>query len=61
MVAEQLTDVDFYYVDVDEAPELASKFGIQSIPTLVQIKNGQETNRSIGFIPEEAVIEFARS
>ncbi|MDE3838693.1 hypothetical protein C0966_04730 [Bacillus methanolicus] len=61
MVAEQETDVDFYYVDVDQAPELASRFGILSIPTLVLIKNGKETNRSTGFIPEEAVKEFAHS
>ncbi|WP_257958640.1 thioredoxin family protein [Bacillus sp. V3-13] len=60
-VAEQETAVDFFYVDVDQAPDLASKFGIMSIPTLVQIKNGKETNRSVGFIPEEQVKEFAVS
>ncbi|WP_106533512.1 thioredoxin family protein [Planomicrobium soli] len=60
-VAEQLDSVDFYKVDVDEAPDLAQKFGVQSIPTLILIKNGQEVKRSVGFIPEEPVKEFAQS
>ncbi|HYK72358.1 MAG TPA: thioredoxin family protein [Pseudoneobacillus sp.] len=61
MVAEQESSVDFYYVDLDIAPELASMFGVQSIPTLIQIKNGQETNRSRGFIPEDEIKAFANS
>jgi thioredoxin 1 len=60
-VAEQLDSVDFYKVDVDEAPELARQFGVQSIPTLILIKDGEEANRSVGFIPEEPVKEFAQS
>ncbi|WP_053219926.1 thioredoxin family protein [Virgibacillus senegalensis] len=61
-VAEQLDTVDFYYVDVDEAGELAQQFGVQSIPTLVKIKDGgEEADRSVGFMPEEQVKAFAES
>jgi thioredoxin 1 len=60
-VSEEVTDVEFYYVDVDPSPELAEKFGVRSIPALVLIKNGEETQRSVGFVPEEKVKEFARS
>jgi thioredoxin 1 len=60
-VAEQLDSVHFYKVDVDEAPELARQFGVQSIPTLILIKDGEEANRSVGFIPDDAVKEFAQS
>ncbi|TLS35339.1 thioredoxin family protein [Pseudalkalibacillus caeni] len=60
-VAEDLDSVDFYYVNVDEAPELAAKFGIMSIPTLVLIKDGEEADRSIGALPEEQVKAFAQS
>lgn len=35
-------------VNVDEEPELASRFGISSIPTLLIFKNGQVTERSVG-------------
>ncbi|OYD07016.1 thioredoxin family protein [Paludifilum halophilum] len=59
-VAEQETDVDFYYVDVDQNPNLVDQFGIKSIPTLIRIQDGKESNRSLGFIPEQQVKEFAR-
>jgi thioredoxin 1 len=35
-------------VDVDEAPGLAEKFGVSSIPTLLVLKNGQEVKRFVG-------------
>ena len=60
-ISEDETEIDFYYVDVDQSMDLASQFGVRSIPTLVLIKNGEEVNRSIGFIPEEKVKEFAHS
>ena len=60
-VSENVTDVDYYYVDVDQSPDLAQKFGVQSIPTLILIKNGEESNRAVGFMPEEQVIDFSHS
>lgn len=43
-------------VNVDEQPELAAKFGIQSIPTLLVFKNGTVSNRSLGYMSKEAVL-----
>jgi thioredoxin 1 len=60
-IAEEETDVDIYYVDVDQSADLAGQFGIMSIPTLVLIKDGQEVDRSTGFIPEGRVKEFIHS
>ena len=40
-------------VDVDDAPGLAQKFGVASIPTLLVIKNGEEVNRFVGFTAKE--------
>lgn len=60
-VDEQLDHVDFYYVDVDKSQDLAQQFGIQSIPSLILIKDGEEVERSVGFAPEEKVAEFAQS
>ena len=42
-------------VNVDEEPELARRFGVMSIPTLVYLKNGQEFDRTIGVQPEAAL------
>ena len=41
-------------VNVDDEPELAEKFQIQSIPNIVFFKNGQMIDRKIGVIPEDA-------
>lgn len=60
-VSEQMETVDFYYVDIDDSGELASQFGVQSIPTMILLKDGEEVNRQVGFVPEEQVKEFAQS
>lgn len=36
-------------VDVDAEPELASKFGVMSIPTVILFKDGKEVSRQVGF------------
>ena len=43
-------------VNVDEQPELAEKFQIMSIPTLMVVKNGKITKKSTGAIPKQAVL-----
>ncbi|MCL5004907.1 MAG: thioredoxin [Acidobacteria bacterium] len=51
-LAENYTNqFSFAKVNVDEAPELAGKFGIRSIPTLLLIKNGKVTEQLIGARP----------
>lgn len=40
-------------VNVDEEPELASKFGVMNIPTVIAFKNGQATNKVVGFRSKE--------
>lgn len=61
-VSEQVTDADFYKVNVDEEPELAREYGIMSIPTLIVFKNGEIADQSIGVISEvdiKALVENA--
>lgn len=55
-VAEEMKDSWLVCkVNVDEAPESAGKYGVQSIPTLIVFKKGEEINRSMGFKSKEAV------
>lgn len=41
-------------VNVDEEPELAQRFGVMSIPTVVFLKEGREFDRKVGVMPEAA-------
>ena len=41
-------------VNVDEEPDLARRFGVMSIPTVVFLKNGRESDRKVGLMPAEA-------
>ena len=41
-------------VDVDAEPELARRFGVMRIPTVVFLKNGREFDRKVGVMPPDA-------
>ena len=49
---------EFFKVDVDENPEIAGAFQIQSIPTLMMFKDGQPVSKTMGFQPKEALKKF---
>ena len=44
-------------LDVDANPQTASRFGVQSIPTMLIIKNGVEVDRLIGAQPQQAILQ----
>jgi thioredoxin 2 len=46
-------------VDTDANPELASRFGIRSIPTLVRLDGGREVRRQAGAVPAGAIVAMA--
>ena len=50
-IAQEETAVKVGKVNVDENPELAQKFGVMSIPTLVVIKDGKVSQRAVGARP----------
>jgi len=55
-ISEKLGDkVKFYNVDVDDAPELAAEYRVQSVPCLVMMKNGAFVDQSIGFMPQNMI------
>ena len=42
-------------VNVDDEPDLAQKYGIVSIPTVILFKNGEPVKTSTGFVPKESL------
>ena len=55
-LAEELSDVKVAKVNVDEERELAKKYRVFSIPTVVVIKNGRVTNQSVGLQSREELL-----
>ena len=45
-------------VNVDEEPELTAQFGIESIPTVLLIKNGAITAKSVGYRPKADLLKL---
>lgn len=58
--AELAGEVRFAKVDIDAAPEIAQRFGIQSVPTLVRFQGGRETARKAGALPRQQIRALAR-
>jgi thioredoxin 1 len=57
-IAEEREDIKVCKVNVDEEPELAIRYGIATIPTLLVIKDGQIANKTIGAQPKEHILNL---
>ena len=57
-IAGERTDIHVGKINVDEEPELAQRFGVMSIPTLVVIKNGKVTAQATGARPKQAILSM---
>ena len=44
-------------VNVDDEPQLAQRYGVTSIPTVIFLKNGKEIDRKVGVMPEGVFTE----
>lgn len=57
-IADERRDIKVGKINVDEEPELANKFSIMSIPTLVVMKNGKIVQQVSGARPKNAILEM---
>ena len=55
-IAAERPDVKVGKVNVDEQPELASAFGVMSIPTLVVMKGGKVVQQTVGARPKQQIL-----
>jgi len=60
-VLDEIDFTDILKVNVDEYPEIAKKFGVMSIPTLVFFKDGLEHEREIGYRGLDEIKETFKS
>ena len=59
-VAEENEDVKVVKIDVDNAQDLAIKYQVMSIPTIVVIKNGKEVNSNVGVVSKSQIVEMVK-
>ena len=59
-VSEDLTDVKVVKVNIDDNEDVAYKFGVEAIPTLLVFEDGKLKNKNVGFIPENKVKELLK-
>ena len=62
-VVEELTGelagkAEVYKVDIDENPDLVSKYGIMGVPTFIAFENGQVKNKAVGAQPKQSLIDM---
>lgn len=57
---EQTGNVTVGKVNIDEEPELAQRYGVMSIPTLILFKGGQPVQSAVGVQPKAAVEEMLK-
>ena len=57
-IADETQNIKVGKINVDEQPELAARFGVMSIPTLVVMKNGHIVNQSAGARPKPQILDL---
>ena len=57
-IAEENADIKVCKINIDEQSELASAFGVMSIPTLVALKDGKEITRTVGAAPKSNILKM---
>ncbi len=57
-IADEREDITVGKIDVDASPEIAIKFGVQSIPTLVVMKDSKIQNTVVGLRSKDAILNL---
>ena len=55
-IAQEREDIKVCKVNIDEQPELANRFRIMSVPTLMVLKDGQIIEQSVGAKPKHQIL-----
>ena len=59
-ILEEINDIDILKVNVDLYPDIAKKYGVMSIPTLILFDNKNEINKLIGLHDKNEIIKFIK-
>ncbi len=59
-IDQEFDQVDIVKVNIDQDEELAKKFGVLSIPTLIFFSNGEEVEKTIGYRQKSQIEEIIK-
>ena len=54
------SDINFVKLDVDKNEDIARKYGVMTIPTVILFENGEEVKKHIGLMNKEELVEFIK-
>ncbi|MGD0400190.1 MAG: thioredoxin [Syntrophobacteraceae bacterium] len=52
--------IKFAKIDLDKSPGLASQYQVQSVPTMIEFKNGRLVDRLLGAVPKDQIVQHLR-
>lgn len=58
---EMKNDATFLKVDIDQSLEIAQKFRISTVPTMIIFKDGKPVESLVGFMPKESIVQKVKS
>lgn len=60
-LGNEMDDAKFIKVDIDQSLEIAQKFNISTVPTMMIFKDGKPVESLVGFMPKEAIESKVKS
>jgi len=57
-IAAEHTEIEVIKVDIDKGSELAAKYRISAVPTLMVFKDGKQVNHGMGYMPEANILRL---
>lgn len=60
-IAREARDFKVAKVNMEEQAELATRYNIMSVPTLIAFRNGKAVNRVVGVIPKDKIMNMIQS
>ncbi len=58
IAGEQAGKATVYKLDIDQSPDIAQKYGVMSVPTLIVFENGQVTKQAGGVQPKQTILSM---
>ena len=58
VAAEHVGKAPVCKLNIDQAQQIASRYGVMSIPTVMLFKNGEEVERAVGFRPKHEIVRI---